>query len=54
MLKQTKGIDWHSFPLGLVFGEYTQVSIYLEAQRGLYEKMEWKNKSIHTAWIVPP
>lgn len=39
MLKQIKGrTDWHSFPLSLIFGEYTEVSIYLEAQKGLHEK----------------
>lgn len=41
MLKQIKGRnDWHSFPLGFIFEEDTEVSINLEAQKGLHEKME--------------
>lgn len=41
MLKQIKGkLDWHSFPLGLIFGKHTEVFIYLEAQKGLHKKME--------------
>lgn len=39
MLKQINGRgDSHSSPLSLIFGEHTQVSIYLEAQEGYMKK----------------
>ena len=41
-LRSTEVLIGIHFLLGLVFGEHTEVSIYLEAQKGLHEKNEVK------------
>lgn len=47
IFKQIEGrVDWHSFPLGLPFGEHT------EAQKGLHGNTEWRSKILNKVYMM--